>query len=263
METQPIFIIGSPRSGTTLVRVILDSHPNICCGPETHLIKTLQELHADIEQKWHMLQPYTATHETVNNAIGNILETFTNEYKKQKKKPRWAEKTPDNIFRADFINTIFPTCQFINVIRDGRDVVSSYKQRWGRFTLFKAISTWNKAIELTYQYQKQLPKERYLEIYYEELVTNPEKVTKEMMTFLNETWSKDLLSHQKAEHDFWFDKEKTETPSKLREKRPDRHSPSRAIFSSSSGKWKKKLNFFEKAMANLLMNDNLKKLGYK
>ena len=210
-----------------------------------------------------MLQPYGASQELINTKIADILEAFTTEYKKQKKKTRWAEKTPDNIFRADFINTLYPDCQFINVIRDGRDVVCSYKKRWGRLTLFKAISTWNNAIELTYKYRTQFPKERYLEVHYEELVSNPEKVTKEMMNFLNEKWIEQLLSHQKTKHDFWFNKEKTEPPSKLKEKRPDRHSPSKAIFTSSSGRWKKELNFYEKAIANLFMNDNLKKLGYK
>jgi hypothetical protein len=263
METQPIFIIGSPRSGTTLVRVILDSHPNICCGPETHLIKTLQILHADIEKKWHMLKPYGSSHEKINKKISNILEAFTGEYKKQKNKARWAEKTPDNIFRAEFINTIFPSCQFINVIRDGRDVVCSYKKRWGRLTLFKAISTWNKAIELTYHYRTLFPKDRYLEVYYEELVSNPEKITKEIMIFLNEKWTKDLLSHQKAKHDYWFNKENGEKSLELKEKQPKRHSPSKPIFTSSSGKWKKELNLYEKSIVNLLMKDNLKNLGYK
>ena len=43
MVKPPIFIIGCPRSGTTLLRVILDSHPNICCGPETHIVKIMKE----------------------------------------------------------------------------------------------------------------------------------------------------------------------------------------------------------------------------
>jgi hypothetical protein len=210
-----------------------------------------------------MLQPYGITHSKVNHGIANILEIFTKQYTKQKNKPRWAEKTPDNIFHVEFINQIFPTCQFINVIRDGRDVVCSYKQRWGRFTLLSAISTWNKAIDFSLQYRKQLPKERYFEVRYEELVTNPEKTTQDLMSYLQEKWVPALLAHQNADHDFWFNKDKPETPSEVKEKQPERHSPSKPIFTSSTGKWKKQLNPLEKVIANLLMNDHLKRLGYK
>ena len=47
MKKPPIFIVGCPRSGTTLIRVILDSHPNICCGPETHIIDKINEAYHD------------------------------------------------------------------------------------------------------------------------------------------------------------------------------------------------------------------------
>jgi len=93
---------------------------------------------------------------------------------KIKKKQRWTEKTPDNIFHVDFINKLFPNCQFINVIRDVRDIVCSHKDRWGSKTIFSAIKKWNRSIDLTFEYRTKFNKERYLEIRYEELVNNPE-----------------------------------------------------------------------------------------
>ena len=43
-EHRPIFIVGSPRSGTTLTQKLIDAHPNIACGPETHFLKDLQKI---------------------------------------------------------------------------------------------------------------------------------------------------------------------------------------------------------------------------
>jgi hypothetical protein len=166
---------------------------------------------------------------------------------KKNQKKRWAEKTPDNIFYADFVDKFFPNCQFINVIRDGRDVVSSYKKRWGRLTVLDAMKHWNKSVDLTYKYREKFPQKRYLEVRYEELVSKPETETKRIMKFLDEKWTPKLLEHHKQKHDFWFQIRKKEYIDVMSyEKHPPRHSPSKPIFESSVGKWKTDLNFFEK-----------------
>ena len=263
MEKAPIFIIGCPRSGTTLIRVILDSHPNICCGPETHLIRNLKPIKDNIHENWNRLEPYGLTENIANKKLSEIFSIFHENYMKLKNKKRWAEKTPDNIFYIDVINEFFPNCQFINVIRDGRDVVCSYKDRWGRVIIYTAIKNWNEAAELTYRFRKQFDDKRYMEIRYEKLIKNPEEETKRMMNFLGEEWFPDLLEHHKKEHDFWFNVETGKNIDFKKEKKPIRHSPSRPIFSSSIGKWKKNLNILEKLIVNISLNKNLKKLGYK
>ncbi len=263
MSTKPIFIIGCPRSGTTLVRVILDSHPNICSGPETHLITNMKQLKEKINQTWERLEPYGLTKDEANKKLSEIFSAFHENYMKIKNKKRWAEKTPDNIFYVDTINELFPNCQFINIIRDGRDVVCSHKDRWGRLIIYEAIKTWNKAAELTYQFRKQFNNNRYMEIKYEELINKPEEETKRMMKFLEEEWIPDLLEHHKKEHDFWFNIKTGKNIDFKKERNPTRHSPSKPIFSSSIGKWKKNLNIAEKVVVNISLNKNLKKLGYK
>ncbi len=263
MAKNPIFIVGCPRSGTTLIRVILDSHPNICCGPETHLIKKLKLLDDKIHSSWSWLESYNVKEQMLNQKIRDILSIFHNNYAKMKNKKRWAEKTPDNIFYLNFIEKLFPDCQFINIIRDGRDVMCSYKQRWGYKSIYSAIKNWNKAIDLSFEYQDKFPKDRYMEIKYEKLVVNPEHEIKKMMRFLGEEWNTDLLEHHKKKHDFWFKKNPKENINLKIEKNPMRHSPSRPIFTSSVGKWKKNLNIFEKLLVNILLDKNLKKLGYK
>ena len=263
MEKPPIFIIGCPRSGTTLIRVILDSHPNICCGPETHIIKKLEKFNTEILNNWKMIKPYGLEQKDFIKNTRNFFEIFQKNYMKNKNKKRWAEKTPDNIFHVDFIDKLFPDCQFINIIRDGRDVVCSFKERWGKKTILYAIKSWNKSIDLTFEYQKRFDKKRYLEVRYEEMVSNPEKETRRIMDFLNEEWVPDLLEHHKKKHDFWFNVKTGENVNKTTEKKPERHSPSKPIFGSSVRKWEKNLNFLEKTIVNIMIKENLKKLGYK
>ncbi|RLF27775.1 MAG: hypothetical protein DRN08_01535 [Thermoplasmata archaeon] len=265
MEKPPIFIIGCPRSGTTLVRVILDSHPNICCGPETHMFRDIEKFRKNILHRWNMLQPYGVDKKAINQKLKEFFLLFTENYVSTKKKKRWAEKTPDHIFYVDLIDELFPDCQFINVIRDGRDVVCSYKERWGRKTFFNAIKTWNKTINLTLIYRKKFDKKRYMEIRYEDLISNPEMETRKMMKFIGEEWTPVLLEHHKIEHDFWFKqhgKTQGHTSHDSREKHPMRHTPSQPIFSSSVGRWKKKLNLIEKILVNILLRENLIKMGY-
>jgi hypothetical protein len=261
MEKPPIFIVGCPRSGTTLVRVILDSHPNICCGPETGLIKNLKTFNESIQGYWSMLEPYGIDKKIANQRLGELFRLFPDNYTKMKNKQRWAEKTPENIFYVDFINELFPNCQFINVIRDGRDVVCSHKDRWGSKTIFSAIKKWNRAIDLTYTYRAKFSKDKYMEVRYEELVSYPEKETKRMMEFLGEIWIPDLLEYHNKQHDFWFKIDAGKVDLKM-ERHPQRHAPIQPIFSSSIGKWKKNLNVIEKPVVKLLILENLKRLGY-
>jgi len=263
MKKTPIFVVGCPRSGTTLIRVILDSHPNICCGPETNLVKNMENFREKISERWKMLASYGVEEQAMNQKIKEILLLFMEHYTKSKSKKRWAEKTPDNIFHVDFIDELFPDCQFINIIRDGRDVVCSYKERWGSKTIFLAIKNWNRSIELTHRYRTKFNKDRYMEIRYEELVTRPERETKKMMQFLGEEWIPNLLTHHKIDHDFWFKSSKGQQISSKMEKKPQRHSPSKPIFTSSVGKWKKNLNIVEKALVNIYLGKSLEKLGYK
>lgn len=262
MEKTPIFIVGCPRSGTTLLRVILDSHPNICCGPETHIIEKLNDLDTKIRNNWKMLAPYGIGNKEFDKKIRDVLILFMEKYVIIKNKKRWAEKTPENLFYVDFINRLFPNCQFINVIRDGRDVITSFKRRWGTRTIPLAVKKWNRSIELTLSCRKKFKKSRYIETRYEQLVVSPESETKKIMAFLDESWNPKLLEHHKNDHDFWFKSQDTLKLNLKSEKNPDRHSPSRPVFKTSVGRWKKELNIFEKSYIKMFMSRNLKRIGY-
>ena len=121
----PIFIIGCGRSGTTLLRMMLDSHPRISAGEETKFLTDLQPI---VGEHWSLLSAYGFSREWWLDRIRAFYGDFQAEYLAKRGKQRWAEKTPGYTFHLDFIAELFPDAQYVHVIRDGRDVALSWEK---------------------------------------------------------------------------------------------------------------------------------------
>jgi protein-tyrosine sulfotransferase len=125
-----IFIGGMPRSGTTLLRVLLDAHPEIRCGEETRVIPRL----LGFRQSWlkapfesRRLQEAGITAEVLDSAVGAfILEIIA---KHGSPAPRLCNKDPFTLRSAVYLKYLFPNAKFIFMIRDGRAVVHSIISR--------------------------------------------------------------------------------------------------------------------------------------
>lgn len=125
-----IFIGGMPRSGTTLLRVLLDAHPDIRCGEETRVIPRL----LGFRQSWlkapfesRRLQEAGITSEVLDSAIGAfILEIIV---KHGSPAPRLCNKDPFTLRSAVYLKQLFPNARFVFMIRDGRAVVHSIISR--------------------------------------------------------------------------------------------------------------------------------------
>lgn len=121
-----IFIGGMPRSGTTLLRVLLDAHPDIRCGEETRVIPRL----LGIRQQWmkaafesRRLREAGITPEVLDSAVSAfILEIIA---KHGTSAPRLCNKDPFTLRSAVYLKHLFPNARFIFMIRDGRAVVHS------------------------------------------------------------------------------------------------------------------------------------------
>lgn len=124
---------------------------------------------------------------------------------------RWGEKTPRNIFYIDQLWKIFPNMRFIHIIRDGRDVVASMLQNgfWpiapspahpttmdfqGQVSFRKAINYWVTMLEIARRSAAKVPRENYLELRLEDLVTQSDVFLPQLMDFLNEEIDPKLLS---------------------------------------------------------------------
>jgi len=198
-DYRPIFIIGCPRSGTTLLRLMLDSHPHISCGPESHFLVDLADI---VIRHGARIERFGVDKEQWYEKTATFFHTFHLEYAQQRGKQRWAEKTPKYTRHLPLVNQLYPDCQLIHMIRNGRDVVSSYHKRWGYMSAVKtAAYRWREYITLARDFGKTLPKDRYYELRYEALVSDPEMVLRGTFEFLQEPWVPDVLNYEKAPHD--------------------------------------------------------------
>ena len=250
---RPIFIIGSPRSGTTLLRLILDSHPNISCGSETHFLSQMEQI---VGRYWYTMQRFQFDKAYWHRKIAAFFETFQSDYASSRGKCRWAEKTPEYTACVQFINDVFPDCQFIHMIRDGRDVVTSHRDRWGFRRALVSINTWRTYVETARTFGQTLPEDRYHELRYEELVDQPEQVMRRVFDYLNEPWSPEALQYDQAKHDLG-PRHAQHTAG-----RRDTSEDKSLIYKSRVGTGKRELGLILSLVFNLKDGKLLRELGY-
>jgi hypothetical protein len=201
----PIVLGGCGRSGTTLFRMILDSHPAICCGPESSVFRRGAIDPGELAAKFD-LDPgkVRAIHRTAPSRPA-FIEAFAALCIEHAGKRRWAEKTPRNIRRLDVIFRHFPQARFVHVLRDGRDVACSlrthprHKVVGGELVPLKTwkpiagcARRWRDDIERSRPYWSD---PRFLTLRYEALVREPRPVLERLMAFVGESWDDRLLTH--------------------------------------------------------------------
>jgi len=194
----PIFVIGSPRSGTTLLRLMLDSHPRISCGEETHF---LRDLEAIVGRNWSLVETYGLPREWWLERIRALYADFQAEVLGGSGKARWAEKDPTYTLHLPFIEELFPQARYVHLLRDGHDVVASFRDRWGYRSAARAARTeWARYVTAARELGERLPGERFLELRYERLVADPETEARRLFAFLGEAWDPAVIEFDPAEH---------------------------------------------------------------
>jgi hypothetical protein len=194
----PIFVIGSPRSGTTLLRLILDAHPRISCGEETHFLRDLESV---VGRNWALVSTYELPREWWLDHIRELYLDFQAEVLARSRKARWAEKDPTYTLLLPFVEELFPDALYVHLLRDGHDVVASFRDRWGYASAARAARTeWARYVEAARELGTRLPEERFLELRYEELVAEPEVQGQRLFEFLGEDWDPAVLELDPAQH---------------------------------------------------------------
>jgi len=199
--TRPIFVVGCPRSGTTLLRLVLDAHPSIACGPETHV---LEDLARTLGDRAGQLQEFGFDRAFWLERVRTFFGGFHEEYARRRGKPRWADKTPGYVLLLDLIDELFPDAQIVHVLRDGHDVVASQREKWGYRPAFTcANGGWEEHVRAGRRFGARVgaTSGRYTEVRYERLVAEPEAVLRTLCDFLGEPFVPELLAYHEAEHD--------------------------------------------------------------
>jgi hypothetical protein len=199
LPTAPIFIVGSARSGTTMLRLMLDSHARISSGEETHF---LQQLEPVVGKQWRLLERYGFPREYWLDRLRDLYGDFQAEYATRRGKARWADKDPANTLILPFVDELFHDAQYIHLLRDGHDVVASHRDRWGyRSAVRSARGAWRKYVEAARSFGAGVGPTRFLEVRYEALVGDPEAELRRLLTFLGEAWDPAVLAFDRSEHD--------------------------------------------------------------
>jgi Sulfotransferase family len=213
VNDRPIFVMGCPRSGTTMLQLMLHAHPRIAIPPETRfLLHTYRERRrfGDLADpanrralaRWTVdrkatrfadlgLDPDEVTERIVAGppTLGSALGVVFHAYAERFGKPRWGDKRPAYLSNIDVILRLFPDAQIVNVIRDGRDCVASLEEMpWHHADLCHTIAQWAAAVDQSRRAAGTLPPDSYYELSYERLVASPEPELVRLCAYLGEEY---------------------------------------------------------------------------
>ncbi|ELT98768.1 hypothetical protein CAPTEDRAFT_101041, partial [Capitella teleta] len=198
-----VWIGGVPRSGTTLMRAMLDAHPDVRCGEETRVIPRILGVHqaitkTDIEMK--RLREAHITEDVLNDALAAYILTIISSHGESA--PRLCNKDPFALRSMQRISKMFPKSKFLLMLRDGRATVHSIISRKVSIKGFDvtsyrgALKDWNRAISTMYSECLAIGASVCLPIHYEQLVLHPKTQMIKILSFLDIPWSDTVLHHE-------------------------------------------------------------------
>jgi hypothetical protein len=209
----PVFVGGCPRSGTTLLRTMLNSHPELAMPRETRILvdgyrrraewgdlrqpqNRRRVAHWVIERKRSRYRQLTddadelvARMVAAAPTIGSVLGAGFGLYAERHGKARWGDKRPSLVLNLDAVFAMFPDAQYINVVRDPRAVVVSIRKAgrqygWGAHGLPGGTDTWERSVRAAERWRRRLGPGQFLELRYEDLVTDPAAELGRIVEFL-------------------------------------------------------------------------------
>lgn len=221
-----VFLVGCPRSGTTLLQGMLASHPEIESFPETHFfekgfsgknssrkkrmltlvlrglylrtilslwIQELDRLGYEVPDSVKLGRGWSRS-KVVDNFV-RILDSLT----LNNDKSVWVEKTPGHVLHISTISRYVGKSKFVHIVRDGRPVVASlyevsrqFPDGWGgQWTIEKCISMWNACLAST---SERLGEAEHFAVSYERLLEDPEKHLRRLCSFLGVRYEATMLS---------------------------------------------------------------------
>jgi hypothetical protein len=212
------FVVGLTRSGTTLLRMMLDAHPELAIPPETHFVPDLIKAARAEKGVDGMLAAMTSnrtwgdfgiSEDEVGERLRSVpsgdaaaaVRAFFEAYAEKQGKPRWGDKTPAYMLSVQRIGRTLPESRFIHLIRDGRDVALSQTARAinEQPPAAEQAARWVKRIRKSRDQAATLKGARYVEARYEDLVRDPETTLRRICEFVDLPWDEAVLRyHERA-----------------------------------------------------------------
>jgi hypothetical protein len=270
---RPIFVVGCPRSGTTMLGLMIHAHPRLAMPPENRFVlhtwrrrrqfgdlsteEQRRAIAAHITRKGSLVKDMGLSNAAVAELIAEQATTFGDafglvfqEFARANGKARWGDKRPAYFGEVDMLLRLFPDAQFVHLLRDGRANVASLKRMpWWPETSIGSMAVWSTAEWCLRRDAARLPADTFHSMRYEDLVADPRTVLTRLCDFLEEDFDEAMLE-----------------PSKVREVVPERkvwhERLSGAVDSSTVESWRTGLEPWELGLMETVLGRTLKRNGY-
>ena len=205
-----VFLVGCPRSGTTLLQSLLASHPEVASFPETKFFDHIEPWFEPKRMRWGMvsrrlrvrLEGFFRDELDQPELIDQLprIFLFKGHYSrrfikilrtlaKQQYKSVLLEKTPEHIFYIDYIEKFFPDAKIIHILRQGPDVIASlyqvthqYPQWWdGAWDIERCVKRWLESVEISFRHSG---KPNHILVRYQDLLENPAFIVAGLCEFI-------------------------------------------------------------------------------
>lgn len=214
---RPIFVVGCPRSGTTLLSLMIHSHPRLAVPPESRFLLETWRRRAEFgdlqtpAQRLALAKACVRTGSrvrdlgldpqvtldrilagppTIGSAFGIVFKAFADRHGKA----RWGDKRPAYYPEVDVLLRLFPDAQVVHILRDGRANVASLKRMpWWPFDSIGSMAAWSQAEHCARRDLRRLPADTFHVVRYESLVADPGPVLRELCDFLEEDFHPAML----------------------------------------------------------------------
>ena len=265
MSKPPIFIVGAPRSGTTLLRNMLNRHPGIAICGETQFHRNVYSRRrafgnlADPKNRERLVHEYLSTERIgrlgmdLSKLRGRLVradsyrDVFTGileHYAESQGKQRCGEKTPQHAVFTETLCDWYPGATIIHLVRDPRDVVASLQRMpWASNSVVTNARVW---VSRNAAAGRSSHRPGYLLVYYETLVTRPEQELARICTHLGEEYFSSMLIPQEERITYSERSKRSQT----------------AITSDRLGKWKEQLSEAEVALIEWVAGKSMGAFGY-
>jgi hypothetical protein len=215
----PVIVLGVRRSGTTLLRVMLDRNPALAIPDESYFVPQLARRHptpvdpaafaGDLARlptlvEWGLPPARVAERlrpgMTTGEAIAAVFETYAAE----RGKPRWGDKTPLYMQHLDLLERLFQQAVFVHLIRDGRDAALSFlavpgglvTEGWGHPRDARGFACqWATEVRAARRLGARLAPDRYMELRYEALVADPAAELRRVCAFAGLDYGGEMLDY--------------------------------------------------------------------
>jgi Sulfotransferase family len=215
-----VFLVGCPRSGTTLLQRMLDAHPLVAIAPETFFIHRFwrvrddlgdlsdNENHNRVVQSFIDMPEFTEMNLDPNQfrkaalklprSLPTLFALLLHQFRERRNATIIGEKTPSHLHHMITLKSLFPQARFVHIIRDPRAVANSWQHvPWSRMRIENVARMWRREMTGSRQVAQMLCSD-ILAFHYEDLARESEKTLREVCQFLSIPYEQSMLSYHQT-----------------------------------------------------------------